>query len=535
MAHSFLTPFEAFGRRTSRLGIVVVAAGVGVLATVAGAHAQAGRPEAVSTTSVTTALTLKEFVAQLRKENQSIASKRTAQEIAATGIPRARAAYDTVATVAATRSLSRQKSTYEEAVGRGQDTEEVPVYSRDGNDFTVGVSQLLPTGATIEAKTSLSQFISSVDQYNAATDPEDTRPPGARNNRGTVGLSLTQPLLKDFGPSVTNARIRVAEIESKGALASSLEVESNVVVEGILGYLDLIVAQQRVTAARERIRNGERLLSEAQALARQGRLAEADVWEVESALDRYRSAFSESEHARYERANKLATMVMRVNKEPAAQLRAMESLPATFSSIPSLESALQVAMDRREDLRRAKFDLEREGIQLAYAKNQRLPRLDLVATYGINGLEYSASRAMGYSRMEDYPNWTLGLQLTFPLENRQAKADFAAASLRQKDALLALKALEVGITNDVDTSLKLRQSALERWGWWQASAAREARHVTVEREKFRAGRSDIREVLLREERLINAQLAAIEQQASVVKAEALLQASQGVLLEQYGQ
>ncbi|MFZ9315453.1 MAG: TolC family protein, partial [Burkholderiaceae bacterium] len=347
--------------------------------------------------------------------------------------------------------------------------------------------------------------------------------------------SLTQPLLKDFGPSVTNARIRVAEIESKGALASSLEVESNVVVEGILGYLDLIVAQQRVTAAQERIRNGERLLSEAQALARQGRLAEADVWEVESALDRYRSAYSESEHARYERANKLATMVLRVNKDAAAQLRAVDSLPGTFPTAPSLETALQVAMDRREDLRRAKLDLEREGIQLAYAKNQRLPRLDLVATYGINGLEYSASRALGYSRMEDYPNWTLGLQLTFPLENRQAKADFSAASLRQKDALLALKALEVGIANDVDTSLKLRQSALERWGWWQASATREVRHVTVEREKFRAGRSDIREVLLREERLINAQLAAIEQQASVVKAEALLQASQGILLEKYGQ
>lgn len=526
MAHSFLTPFEAFGHRTSRLGIMVVVAGAGVLATAAGAHAQAGRPEAVSTTSVTTALTLKEFVAQLRKENQSIASKRTAQEIAATGIPRARAAYDTVATVAATRSESRQKSTYEEILSRDQPTSE---YTRDGNDYSVGLSQLLPTGATIEAKTSLSRFITSVDQV----DPD--RPSGVDNNRGTVSVSLTQPLLKDFGPSVTNARIRVAEIESKGALASSLEVESNVVVEGILGYLDLIVAQQRVTAARERISNGERLLSEAQALARQGRLAEADVWEVESALDRYRSAFSESEHARYERANKLATMMMRVNKEPAAQLRAMESLPATFSNIPSLESALQVAMDRREDLRRAKFDLEREGIQLAYAKNQRLPRLDLVATYGINGLEFSASRAMSYSRMEDYPNWTLGLQLTFPLENRQAKADFAAASLRQKDALLALKALEVGITNDVDTSIKLRQSALERWGWWQASAAREAQHVSVEREKFRAGRSDIREVLLREERLINAQLAAIEQQASVVKAEALLQASQGVLLEQYGQ
>jgi len=508
-----------------RLCIGTFALGLWVVTTADAVRAQSASP-GVSTASANV-LTLKQFVAQLRSENQSIVSKRTAQEIAATGIPRARAAYDTVTTLAAKRNLTRQKSTYEEMLARDQP--DMPVYTRDGNDYTIGASQLLPSGATLELKTSLSPFITSVDQL------DDARPPGVDNNRGTIGFSLSQPLLKDFGPMVTNARIRVAEIESKGALASSLEVESNVVVEGILGYLDLVVAQQRVTTAQERVRNGERLLSEAQALTRQGRLAEADVWEVESALDRYRSALSESEHARYERANKLATMVMRVSATSAVQIRAEDALPARFAEVPTHEKALQVALASREDLKRAKLDLEREGLQLAYAKNQRLPRLDLVATYGINGLEYAASRALAVSHMKDYPSWTLGLQLTFPLENRQAKADFAAASLRQKDALLALKALEVGIANDVDTSLKLRQSALERWGWWQASAAREARHVAVEREKFRAGRSDIREVLLREERLINAQLAAIEQQASVVKAEALLQASQGVLLEQYGQ
>ncbi|MFZ9313961.1 MAG: hypothetical protein ACO24G_01770, partial [Burkholderiaceae bacterium] len=197
MAHSSLVPFRLFGRRASRFGFMFVATGLGILVTGAEVYAQAGRPETVSTTSVTTGLTLQEFISQLRRENQSIASKRTAQEIAATGVPRARAAYDTVATVAATRSLSRQKSTYEEIVSRDQSSAE---YARDGNDFSVGVSQLLPTGATLEVKTSLSKFITSVDQSDT------NRPPGADNNRGTVGLSLTQPLLKDFGPSVTNAR-----------------------------------------------------------------------------------------------------------------------------------------------------------------------------------------------------------------------------------------------------------------------------------------------------------------------------------------
>jgi outer membrane protein TolC len=161
-----------------------------------------------------------------------------------------------------------------------------------------------------------------------------------------------------------------------------------------------------------------------------------------------------------------------------------------------------------------------------------MPRVDLVASYGLNGLEYSAQSAFNLSRMSEYPSWTLGVQLLLPLDgNRQGRSDVKAAVLRREDALLSLQAAEVAIANDIDTSLALRASVAERWELWRQIALREQKQLELERSKFTAGRSDVREVLLREERVINAQLSTVEQQAAYAKAQTMLDAAQGTLLE----
>jgi outer membrane protein TolC len=163
-----------------------------------------------------------------------------------------------------------------------------------------------------------------------------------------------------------------------------------------------------------------------------------------------------------------------------------------------------------------------------------LPRIDLVASYGVNGLNYAMADASKWSAMRDFPTWSVGLQISVPIgESRIGKADVTAAKLRRQDALLGLKALETQIANDVDTSFSLRSSVAERWRLWQKVLTREREQLEVERRKFAAGRSDTREVLLREERVINAQLALAEQQMAFGRADVLLQAAQGILLDAY--
>lgn len=470
----------------------------------------------------TQALSLKELVNLLQTSNKTIRSKRAERDITATGIERASAAFETMANVSAINGKSRTKNTFEEDLVR----KDLGAYQRDGQDYTVGVSQLFSTGAKVELKSSLSRFITNTNAY----DP--LRPADAMDNRTTVGLSVTQPLARDAGFAVTGARLQVATLDTVAAEHASSDTQTSVVAEGVIAYHELVLAQHRTAAALEKIRSGERLLTEARAMNRQGRVADSEVWEVENALARFASALSEARQGERERANRLRTLFMSASADTQDSLKATDILPAVAFTPITFEESMGLALAKREDFLMRKVMVEREGVQLAYAENQALPRIDLVASYGINGLEYSEQSAFNWQRMSDYPSWTLGLQLLIPLDgNRQGRSDTRAAALRREDAMLSLKAAEVAIANDIDTSLALRASVAERWELWRQIAQREQKQLELERRKFSAGRSDVREVLLREERVINAQLSTVEQQAAYAKAQTLLDAAQGTLLE----
>ena len=493
---------------------------------VTGASAQSAEhpaAAAVPAPAEATPLSLPDMVARLRASNRSILTKKVEAGVAATGIGRAEAVFQPQLSLAAVRGESRTKNTFEEELIR----QSLGIYERTGNDFSAGLSTVLQaTGAKLELKSALSRFITNNNQ----NDP--LRPPGAYDNRGSVGFQLTQPLARDAGPEVTQAKLNIARLDSAAAEHGARDTETSVVAEGMLAYYELVFAQRRVEAARDKIRTSAHLLEEAKALHQQGRLAQSDVWEVENALVRYQSALSEAVQNQRERGNKLRAMLM---IDPSdALMSASGELPAVDAKLADAQEGLSAALERRDDFQMRKVAVEREGLQLGWAENQSLPRVDLVASYGVNGLEYSGRQALDLHRARDYPTWNLGVQVSVPLgPNKQAEADIQAAVLRRDDALLALKAMEVQIANDIDSSRALLTSMVERWSLWEQVAGREAQQLEAERLKFKAGRSDTRELLLRQERVINAKLSVLEQQLGFARAQTLLQAAQGLLMERF--
>ncbi len=465
-------------------------------------------------------LSLKQMVERLLSANRTVLSKQYEGEITATGIDRAKGAFQPAVSLSAQNGRSLTQNTAEEKLVRSN----ADIYDKHGQDFALGLSQLLSSGAKVEGKVSLSRFTTNLMQ--------EQLPPDGRYNRSYYGVGLTQPLARDAGTRVTLARLRQAELDSVAAQSANRDTESSVAAEAILSYHDLSLAQHKVVVAQDKIAMGERLLAQARDLNRQGRLPQSEVWEVESSLLRYKSLLSEARQAELERVNRLRTLLMVDPKDRLYHFKASEPLPSVNAQVARVQDSLDTALQRREDLRMRKTLLQREGIQVAYTANQMLPRIDLLASYGLNGLSLGMETAFSRSATAPYPSWSVGLQLAMPLgENKLSKADWVAAQVRQKDALLAIQALEVAIANDVETSVGLLQSAVERWKLGSELVQREQQQLALERQRLAAGRSDLREVLTREERVLNARFALTEQQAACAKAEVLLQAAQGILLE----
>ncbi len=472
-------------------------------------------------------MSLRQMVQALRAGNRSIQSRANEHAIAEAAVGKARGAFQPNVNVAFSNGRQLQRTTPEEDLSRYQVSNQVAgIYDRRGQDYSVGLSKLTETGAKVEAKATLSDFITNVTRALRQNDLYD--------HRAFYGVTLTQPLARDFGRDVTLARVRVAELDAQAAALNSLDTESSVVAEACLAYLDLAFAQQRVAIAQERIQMGQRMLAEAQARVRQGRAPESDTWEVESSLSRYRSSLSEAEQQRLDRMNRLRTLVgSRVLDQPQPW-RATDPLPGMRAELPSVLQSIEHAREGRPDLKAKRLALEREELQIGYARNQLAPRVDLLMSAGVNGLSVDRSQSLSYQRMKDYPTWSIGLQMAFPLgENEQGQADLRAALTRRDDARQAVDMLEASIANDIDTSIGLIGSALQRWQFAGEVAAREQRLLELDRQRMLEGRVAMRDVLVSEERSSSARLVMLEQQTQHAKAQVLLDAAQGTLLDRF--
>ena len=467
-------------------------------------------------------LSLQQFVQQVLQANKAVRSRRNEQELADAAVSRAGAAFQPQLELSVANARSRVQNTPEEELLR----QGLGVYERSGQDASAGVSTLLPFGAKVEVKSTMSRFLTNIN--------ESLRGSSANDYKAFYGVTVTQPLARDAGFEPTQSRVRVAELDADAARQATADTASSTVADAVLSYLDLGLAQQRLAAWNEKIKMAERLAADARLLAKQGRLPETDIWEVENNLARYRAGASEAGQAVVERINKMRALLLLTAGDGWAPLRATDALPQVSAVQLDLAQDLQTAMDSRPDYRMRKLMVEREGVQLVFAQNQKLPRIDLVASYGQNGLSQSLRSSLAPGRTADYPSWSIGLQVSVPLgENRQAAADLRSAQVRKEDALLGLKAVESALASDIDSSHAVIRSSTERHRLFAEIADRESQLARALRQKLAAGRVDMRELLISEERVINSRTAMQEQAVAHAKGQALLGLATGTLLERY--
>lgn len=467
-----------------------------------------------------TDVSLQQFVQQVLKANKAVRSKRHEQELADSAVGRAGSIFQPRLDLAVSNGQSRTQNTLEEDLLR----QRLGIFERKGQDYSAGVSGLLPSGAKVELKGTMARFLTNINESLRGSDANDYRV--------FYGLTVTQPLARDAGFEATGSRIRLAEFDADAARQATADTESSTAADAVLAYLDLAMAQKRLMAWDEKIAMARQLAADAAALARLGRLPETDVWEVENNLARYLAGASEAQQALVERINKMRGLLLLSAADGWAPLRATDALPQVGPVVLNLEQDLQVAIDKRPDYRMRKLIVEREGVQLVFARNQKLPRIDLVASYGQNGLAQAIRAAVSPGRTNDFPTWSIGLQVSVPIgENRQAAADLWAARVRKEDALLGLKAVESALANDIDNSHAVIRSSLDRHQLFAEIAEREARLAQALRQKLLAGRGDMRELLISEEKVINSRTAMQEQAVAHAKGLALLSLARGTLLE----
>ena len=120
------------------------------------------------------------------------------------------------------------------------------------------------------------------------------------------------------------------------------------------------------------------------------------------------------------------------------------------------------ALELRPDYRQAQFGIENRHIAVTFVKNDRLPRLDLVASLNLLGLDDDFGTSALRTASPDQSGWRVGATFSIPIGNREGLGRYSAAKLEVEQALVRLQQSAQDIIVRVDNVNGAVLTACER-------------------------------------------------------------------------
>jgi outer membrane protein TolC len=351
---------------------------------------------------------------------------------------------------------------------------------------------------------------------------------------GRVGFELTQPLLKNFWIDDARLRIAVARI---GLQQSELGLRAQImaIVTAVeKAYYDLIGARENVKVQEKALQLAEQLLAENKKRVEVGTLAPLDEKQAESQVALRRTDLLSAQQGLASAQNALRSLISDNYREIHEQnLEPTETLTAP-EQVLNVQVSWSRGLAQRPDFLQAKLNIESQGYQLRFDRNQLFPQLNLVGGYArsaggsaIN--EYSDGFAE--FRQGNQPSHYYGATLTIPLSNRAARNTYRSSKMERERLTLELRRLERDILVGIDNNIIAARTSFER-----VDSTRQARlyaeaALDAEQKKLQNGKSTSFQVLQLQRDLTAASSAEIQALADYNKSLADLALGEGSTLE----
>lgn len=401
-------------------------------------------------------------------------------------------------------------------------------------------------------------------------------------------FNVTQPLAR--GLHMDDARRQLdlaranADVDTDSALVTAEQTIANVANT----YWDLVAAWRNVAIQEEGLRNAVAQAQSNQRQAKAGALAPVDVVESNDQV----AQFQDNVYSALQNVQQLQTQLKSlIIGNPADPIWTANLVPTTsvtqVPAQPSVNDVLLAALGNRPEVAQLRDQQKSAKVNVAYAKDQLKPQLDLGLGYTSNGfagnpvnplsspvtglfigeanainqliaaankslppnqqipalpplsfagpsyLNGGLGTSLGNAFSNDFPTYSLQLTIGLPLRNRGARGNYDAALEQQRSLEVQEIALIQRLKAESANAVQMLRSAQSRL--IAATSARQAAEEVYASElrKYRAGTSTTFLVLQRVLNLANDRGRELQAQTDVNKALVNEQLVEGKLLASY--
>ena len=465
---------------------------------------------------------MKEFLNLVLERNESLQIRSLEVRIAEKRLKAESGIYEPELLLGYDRVYNKRENTAEQRRSSG-----VAIFEEENNIYTTGIEALVPTGAKVRLGYTLR------DLRNNLQDPAlgtiFTNKPG-EEYQSFAGISLTQPLLKNAWFSSTMANIRLAGLAGDVAFQEYRRQLMIVITTAEAAYWNLFLTQEQLRFFRESVRLSESLVADNEERLRAGRGSELEVLEAKSGVALRRTKLAEAEQRFFETAAQISGLMAEVVNDSAPAVRAMDA--PQVNPAPEFLASGKAAFELNPDYLAQSKKLEQENVRVAYAKNQRLPQLDLKGSYGLNGLGSSPGSSWDDILDGGFPSWSAGVELHVPLGGGiRGKHELGAAKLRKEQALRMLKDIENQMLNAITTALRKLRATENSVRDYEQIVAFNQELLDSEMKQLEAGKVSSRRILDIDAALFEAKNAVVEAKVQSARARLELELVQGSVLK----
>jgi len=493
------------------------------------ASAQTNTTPGGGTSRETLRLTLDDAVRRAVENNPELAIVRLGTEVEAARVGESKSAYTPMFSTVLGRSSSVTPPSSVLTGDRGVDL----------NDLfsSTGVQQRIPWGATWSvswdtARTTTNNPISSFD-------------PSLQSG---FQLGFSQPLFKNRAIDDARHQYIIAKRNEESSDLRFREAVVQTVAAVKQAYWTLKATLANVRVQQQSLELAEELARENKLRVTAGQIPPLDLVQAEAEVEQRRENLIRAKTIADDAEDALRRLIVNPSDISFWQVRIDPSDELTLAGqAPDVDGAVAKALNQRYDLARADQELANAKTNVDFLQNQRLPDVRLETSYrgsGLSGTQFlrtggfpgsvigtrnlGFADALGQAFTNDYPAWSLGVTVSYPLGKSYEEASLARAQVERRQAEQRISSLRIQAAETVRRAGRQIQSASQRVDAARAGATLATERLDVEQRRYEVGLSTTFLVTQAQRDLLEAQVnllqTSLDYESAIVNFEAVQQA-----------
>jgi outer membrane protein len=429
------------------------------------------------------------------------------------------------------------------------------VLETENLDLNTGVSMRSITGGVVSLDFRNKRFeTNSVFQLY---DPQYT---------AELALTLTHPLLKNYGIGFNEIRIKVAQNNMEISKYQLKATVMNLVVDVQQTYWDVVLAAHDLATRRHSLEVAQHLQKRTAEMIAKGRLPAISLLQAKTAvLEREIDLVAGTSASEDAQARLKAFLNLDKVVAPAEYTLVPADAPRIEPHMVSVEEGLKSALAKRPELFQARLDQENRGLGERFARNQQMPELNFIGSIGLSGLSGSPTpnlfstttvggvpvssflpdgqgtstydggygAALGNLASGNFMSYKVGLSVQIPLGNQLARSEVAKSRLEMEKSKMLLQSLEQKIALEVERVARGITNSLKAVEGTRALRDLTERKLAMAQEGLELGVASVTDVI---EAQKNLHLAERDELRAVIehkKTTVLWEKSTGIVLERF--